>query len=167
MKHLISYLENNTWIFYFIAILLIFPALLINIGLAPYYSDEPIRGVVSLEMILSGEYLAPTLAGVNYFNKPPLYNWILVAVFKTFGGYDEWIIRIPTLISLIFFAVTIFIFLRKKIGTDLSLIAGFMLITCGDVLFWDSLLGLIDITYSLVVFFNLISIYHFFKREKF
>jgi hypothetical protein len=40
------------------------PALLINLGLATFSSDEPIRVTVAMEMILSGQYFFPTLAGL-------------------------------------------------------------------------------------------------------
>ena len=40
-------------------------------------TDEAIRSLVALEMKLSGNLITPTLHGEYYYNKPPLYNWIL------------------------------------------------------------------------------------------
>ena len=60
--------------------LAVLPALLINLGLLTLISDEPTRGLVSLEMMIYGDYLVPTLNGMPYTNKLPLFNWILIAI---------------------------------------------------------------------------------------
>ena len=63
---------------YILAIVLLIPALLINLGLLAFIDDEGIRSLVALEMKLSGNYITPTLHGMYYYNKPPLYNWLLL-----------------------------------------------------------------------------------------
>ena len=78
------------------AMLLCIPAFLLNLGMAPFIGDEAIRALVAYEMMLSDNYLVPTMRGDFYFSKPPLYNWILIGFFKLFGGVNEWVSRIPT-----------------------------------------------------------------------
>ena len=72
--------KKNNWIFYLIIGLLLFPALLINIGVLPFIDDEAIRALVSMEMIFSGDYITPTIAGELYFKKPPVFNWLVVSI---------------------------------------------------------------------------------------
>jgi 4-amino-4-deoxy-L-arabinose transferase-like glycosyltransferase len=140
------------------------PALLINLGLLPLIGDESIRALVSLEMILSGDYITPTLNGVPYFNKPPLYNWILAGFFKVFNRNNELMTRLPTILFLLIYCYTIFYWIKKELGTQIGLLASLMFLTCGRILFWDSFLGLIDIAFSWLVFMNFMIIWHYFRR---
>ena len=67
--------DRQRYIFYGVILVLLLPALLINLGLLTLINDEAIRGLVALEMQISGNYITPTLNGAFYYNKPPLYNW--------------------------------------------------------------------------------------------
>lgn len=156
--------QRNT-LLYILSILLLFPALLINLGLMTFIDDEGIRTLVALEMKLSGNYITPTLHGEFYYNKPPLYNWILLGYFNLLGQINEFNARIPTLVSLLGFAATVFYSFRKRYGTYTAFVLAMTLITCGRVLFWDSLLGLIDITFSWLVFVQFMVVYEQFQRR--
>jgi len=136
-------------IFTVIAILLPF-ALFVNLGLMPLISDEPTRAIVTLEMIISGNYINPTINGEFYYNKPPLFNWILAAYTHISGNMSEFILRLPTVISLLLMGVVMFMLSRKSLGRTHAFIVSLMWITSARILFWDSFQGLIDITYSLV-----------------
>ncbi len=135
---------------------LLLPALLIHLGLIALYGDEGIRTLVALEMGISSNWLTPTLFGEFYYNKPPLYNWILLGVFKLTGRSDEFIARLPTVIFLLAFAGTIYFFVKKNLRTLIphpsSLIPALAFITCGRMLFWDSMLALIDTFFSGVMY---------------
>ena len=139
--------QQRNKLLYVLSILLLFPALLINLGLMTFIDDEGIRTLVALEMKLSGNYITPTLHGEFYYNKPPLFNWILLGYFKLLGQINEFNTRIPTLVSLLGFAATVFYSFRKQYGTYTAFVLAMTLITCGRILFWDSLLGLIDIIF--------------------
>lgn len=118
----------------------------------PLTSDEPTRVLVSLEMLLSGNYITPAIAGEFYYNKPPLYNWILLPFVSFRQGISEYAIRIPAILSLLGFALSVFLFTRRYWGWEKGILAALMLVTCGRILFWDSTLGLIDLLYSWVTF---------------
>lgn len=147
-----------------IAILLLFPALLINLGLLTFIDDEGIRSLVALEMKLSGNYIVPTLNGDYYYNKPPLYNWFLLIFFSISGKFNEYTARIATIFCLLGYAATIFYYLRKHFDAKTAFLNAFVFITCGRILFWDSMLGLIDIGFSWVTFTSFMVIYHQFKK---
>ena len=148
-----------------IAFLLCLPAFLINLGLIAFIGDEGIRALVALEMKLSGDYIVPTLNGEFYFNKPPLYNWIILGISSLFGYFGEWPSRLTTLFSLAFFAWVVYYFIKKYTDQLTGISVSLMLLTCGRILFWDSMLGLIDIFFSAIIFLNWMVIWHFGKKE--
>jgi 4-amino-4-deoxy-L-arabinose transferase-like glycosyltransferase len=149
---------------YFAAILLLLPALWINLGLHTLIDDEAIRSLVAMEMKLSGNYITPTINGEYYFNKPPLFNWILLVFFTLAGSFGEFAARFPTTLALIGYGLTIYHFFRKHYDRKTAFLNAFVFITCGRVLFWDSMLALIDITFSWATFTAFMVVYHEFKK---
>ncbi|MDX2135086.1 MAG: hypothetical protein SFV52_09875 [Saprospiraceae bacterium] len=139
---------------YAIVIALCVPAFWINLNVMPFIGDEGIRSGVALEMYLSGNYLTPTLNGEPYLNKPPLYNWVLVGARFLFGAFGEWPARNTTLLFLGLFAATVFVQVRNTFGKHAGILAAFMLVSSGRILFWDSMLGLIDICFSWLIYLN-------------
>jgi 4-amino-4-deoxy-L-arabinose transferase-like glycosyltransferase len=142
-----------------IVVVLCLPAFFLNLGLLAFIGDEAIRGLVALEMSLSGDFIVPTLHGDQYFNKPPLYNWFIYLMSQVFGYFGEWPARMTTLIFLAIFAVTVYHFVRKPFGQLTALTMALMLLTSGRILFWDSMLGLIDICFSWVIYLNFMILY--------
>jgi 4-amino-4-deoxy-L-arabinose transferase-like glycosyltransferase len=166
MVSLIEILERNNRIFYLIILLLLLPALLINLGVHPFIDDEAIRALVSMEMILSGDYITPTIAGELYFKKPPVFNWLVVLFYKIAGNYNDVTLRYVSVFSLIMFGLIIYISVRSELGKKNAIITSLMFITCGRILLYDSFYGLIDIAYSALVFMSIMLIWHLFKKEK-
>ena len=105
---------------YFLAMLLLIPALGINLGLLTFIDDEAMRALIALEMKLSGNYITPTINGAYYYNKPPLYNWILLFYFELAGIFNEWVARTPTLVAIVGFSTTIFYFFTNERNTSRS-----------------------------------------------
>lgn len=167
MNRFLQFLQGNPMILPVISLLMLIPALFINLGLMPLISDEPTRAIVTLEMIISGNYVTPTINGEFYYNKPPLFNWILSGFIRLSGRQDEFIFRLPTVISLVLTGLVIFLFSKKVLGKFNALLAALMLITSARILFWDSFQGLIDITYSLITFTSFAVLYHYTARRKF
>ncbi len=143
------------------------PALFINLGLRVFYEDEGIRGLVALEMMLSGNYITPTLNDTFYYSKPPLYNWILVLFFKCFGGISEWSLRIPTVIFLAIYTGLILVVNQRFLDLKKAIIIALAFLTCGRILFWDSMLGYIDMSYSLVSYAMIMLFYIKWKYPKY
>ncbi|GAA4413540.1 hypothetical protein GCM10023187_41930 [Nibrella viscosa] len=152
-----------------LAVALLIPVLFFNLGFLPLDpdSDEPRRALVALEMILSGDYLTPTLNGELYLNKPPLYNWLIAASFNLFGSYSAFALRFPMAVSLLLYALTVYAFVRWYATRPMAFAAALMLITNTRVLLYDSMLGLIDITFSWVTYTAFLLVYHFDERKKY
>lgn len=167
--NILRYLKENPWVFYLFSVAMLFPALLWHLGYLAinFPTDEPTRAIVALEMIISENFFTPTINGEFYYNKPPLYNWIIIAFYKIAGNYSEFTLRLPVVIGLLLFGLTIFLFVRKEMGGKKAFIVAMLFITSGRILFWDSFLGLIDITFSWLVYTSFMSIYYFHKRKQY
>ena len=55
--------------------------------------DEPRYAQVAREMYLRNDLVTPTLGGHNWFEKPALLYWLMIAAFKLFGP-AEWTARL-------------------------------------------------------------------------
>ena len=120
-----------------------------------------------MEMILSGDYLHPQVNGSAYYNKPPLFNWVQVGFFKLFGSFDEWVARMPSLLSFLGMCLAVYFLARTYINERAGVTAGLMSLTSADILFYGSVnSGEIDLFYSLVVLLQVASIYHFSETKR-
>ncbi len=165
---MIETLRNKPALLYLAGFVLLIPALLVNLGRLNIFMavDEATRALVALEMMIRDNYITPTIHGVFYYNKPPLFNWILVGFYSLFG-INEFVLRLPTVISLVGFGITVFYFVKNELGTRAGAITAFAVVTAGRLLFWESLLGYIDTTFSWAVYAGLMFIHHFFKQKKY
>ena len=78
-------LSKKEWGALLVLAALIIPALLYNLGIVPFYAEEPRRATVAMEMILRGNWIAPTINGNLYHLKPPVFNWILATWYSIAG----------------------------------------------------------------------------------
>ena len=74
--------------------------------------DEAIFTQASLEMIETGEYVAPTYNGEPRYHKPPLIYWVQSAVLNHFG-FSPFFARLP---SAIFALLSVFVFYNLVAG---------------------------------------------------
>lgn len=167
MKQVIKYFERNIWLLYLIAIILLIPAFLNNLGLMPLRFDGAFRGLVALEMVLQDKYIAPTINGEFYYNKPPLFNWFIVLIYKLTGVYNEYTIRIPVILSILFIGLTSYFFLRKRYNKNFAMITALFFLTGGCIFFGYSSVGLVDITYAWFLVLGYYSIYHYFQKRNY
>ena len=143
--------------------------LLSHLGYLPLdtRSDEPRRALVALEMIIADDYITPTLNGERYLNKPPLYNWIIAGSYSLFGNYSSFALRFPMAVSLLLFGLSVFEFVRRYTSRTIAIVTAFMTLTNGRVLLYDSLLGLIEITFSWVVYASMLLVFYFERRQQY
>ena len=67
---------------------------------------------VAWEMLRSGDWLTPTLNGLPYFHKPPLFYWITAGSLWLFG-MNEWAARAAPILGASLGAVSIYLFARR------------------------------------------------------
>ncbi|MGB4773827.1 MAG: hypothetical protein WBP45_01525 [Daejeonella sp.] len=147
--------------------LLALPAFFTNLGLLPLFADEPTRANVALEMIITKNYAVPTIGGEFYYNKPPFYNWILAGFYLLTGSFSEFVTRLPAIIPLFLFAITIYYsvsyFLKDK---RIAVLSGIFFLVNGRMLIYDSMLGHIDIFYSWLTYCSFMLIFYFYQCKQ-
>ena len=77
---------------------------------------EARRALVTFEMMQNGDMMKPYLHGHPYFNKPPLYNWVLAFFFTAFGSMSEWVLRLPGVLSLVLTSLVFYLVGRPYLG---------------------------------------------------
>lgn len=162
-----QFLMQHVWLVGILSLVVVPAAFLINLGLQPFDSDEPTRALVALEMIFSGNYITPTINAEFYYNKPPFYNWIIISSWTLWGEISEFATRFPTVVSMLGYSLTIFLFSRIHFPKRWALLNALLFLTCGRILYYDSFLGLIDICFSWVIFTMFMVIYHYFKLKRY
>lgn len=163
----ISTLIRKPYFIFALALVLFFPAYLINLSDQPVIEDEAIRSLVAFEMYKSGDYISPTMGGDPYLRKPPLYNWFIAGSYALFGNYSEMAIRFPMILSLLFFSLSIFWVVRREFGTVLGILNALIYLTLGRIILYESLHGLIDIAFSWLTYMLFAGTYFLFRREKY
>jgi len=128
--------------------------------------EEPRRGIVALEMYLTGDYIVPRIHGTEYYNKPPLFNWMILALYKLFHGFQEWMVRLPSLIAWLGMGLVNFFVVRRYVNKDTAWISSFFFLTAGDVYFYETMeSGEMDLFYSFLVVCQVVSIFHFWQKQ--
>lgn len=147
-------------------VLLLLPAFLTNIGYLALFGDEAIRAIIAMDFEKHGNWLFPQLNGLPYYNKPPLYNWLLTGFFVLFNSHKEWVIRLPMILSLLlFFFMIVKVVFKQTQHRDHAFWSGAFFITSGHILVLGSLLGHIDLFFSLLTFLQIYLIYYYYNKN--
>ncbi len=137
-------------------------------GVLELRAEEPRRAIVSIEMWLSGEYMVPKINQWSYYNKPPLFNWVMLLFFKLFNSCEEWVVRLPSLLAFITTAVLNFYIVKQFLRREVALLSSLFLLTCADLLFYGTVnAGEIDLFFSLLVFGQAMAVFVFFDKKQF
>jgi 4-amino-4-deoxy-L-arabinose transferase-like glycosyltransferase len=129
--------------------------------------SEQRSAVVSFEMMQNKNYAVPTLFGWKYYNKPPVYNWLIIITSKIAGQFNHWTVRLPSLLSLLLLILINYYFVRKFLKADIAEITTILLVMNVELLFYGSVYtGEVDLFYSLIIYLQAISIFYFGSRRK-
>lgn len=88
--------------------------------------DEGRYPEIAREMLISGNWITPTINGVPFLDKPILYYW-LEATSMHFFGVNNWAIRLPQAIFGIIGSLSIYAFGRYFFSRFAGLLASFIL----------------------------------------
>jgi 4-amino-4-deoxy-L-arabinose transferase-like glycosyltransferase len=83
---------------------------------------------VAWEMVRSGHWLVPTLDGLPYFHKPPLFYWLTAGSLWTFGLH-EWAARVAPLLGATAAASALYLFALRWAGPALARLSLLVLVT--------------------------------------
>jgi 4-amino-4-deoxy-L-arabinose transferase-like glycosyltransferase len=75
-------------------------------------ADEPRYAQVAREMLARHDWITPTLGGIPWLEKPPLYYWQAMIAFRLFGVSD-WAARLPSVFDAFLMVLAVYWFLRR------------------------------------------------------
>ena len=128
--------------------------------------EEPRRALVAYEMWFSGSYLQPTLLGEPYFNKPPLFNWLIILSSRLFG-WSELAVRAVSLAFTALTALVVYLTAKRIIGgREVGLLAALIYVTLADNLYHYGWIGEIDVTLAFFVFGTILCLWRACQTEK-
>ncbi|MFH1136754.1 MAG: glycosyltransferase family 39 protein [Pseudomonadota bacterium] len=134
---------------------------LAGLGGLPFIDrDEGEYAAVALEMVQRSDYVIPHANGRPYYEKPPLFFWLMVLSFETLG-YNEAAGRLPSALSGLALALLVAWFGRRRGGDLLGLVAGLMTVSSLLVVMM-SRIALLD---SLLTLFTTMTLFFYLEGE--
>ena len=94
-------------------------------------ADEPRYAQVAREMLARHDWVTPTLSGIPWLEKPPLYYWQAMLAFRIFGVSD-WAARLPGAIDSTILVIAAYWFLRR-FRRECALDGALILATCAGI----------------------------------
>lgn len=91
--------------------------------------EEPRRVLPGLEMIRSGDWITPQVAGEEYHRKPPLVNWLAAGSFLAMGEVSELAARLPAVLSVLALVLVLVGVASRFYGMSGGLFAAVVLLT--------------------------------------
>lgn len=104
-------------------------ALFVDLGRPAFWDPGESRYAETVrEMLLTRDWLAPTLATARYYDKPAPYFWLIAASFGAFGR-SEWAARLPSALAATATIALVVAFAWRRLGRRAALAAGVVLAT--------------------------------------
>jgi len=155
----------------FLIILILFSlffALFLHLDYPFLRGEEQRRAVVAIECHESGNYIVPQLLGETYYNKPPMFNWVLAGFIFATGSFSEWVIRLPGVLALVVISLVLYGIVSRYLGKETGILSSLFLLTSADIFFFAVIYaGEIDLFYSMLVFFQVISVFYYFDKKEY
>ncbi len=93
-------------------------SLFVKLGSVPLFDeDEGAYSEVTREMLQTGDFITPRLNNELFFHKPPMIYWTQ-AVCVSMLGLNEFALRLPSVLASLFWALALFIFVRRFLGDN-------------------------------------------------
>ncbi len=119
-------------------------------------ANEGQRTTPPAEMLRSGQYIVPTINGVDYLAKPPMLYWMIAGVYKATGSVSEFAARVPSAASTVLLVLCLYWLARRETSEHEARWAALALLTA-PFLLDRSHLAEIDVVLSLAVFLCLMA----------
>lgn len=90
--------------------------------------DEPVYAETAREMLQFQDFISPRIYGDFWYDKPPMYYWLVAAAFKIFG-FSEFSARFPSAFLAVSGAILVYLAGRKLFNERAGLLAALVLAT--------------------------------------
>lgn len=138
-----------------IAMIMVF----LNLGGIPLLDpDEPVYAETPREMILSGDFVSPQIYGDYWYDKPPMYYWLVAASYKIFGIH-EFAARFPAAFLSVLCVIVVLFFVSKIFNKRTGIMSALILATSLEY-FYLGKAAVTDITLNLFLTCSLLGFIH-------
>jgi 4-amino-4-deoxy-L-arabinose transferase-like glycosyltransferase len=101
----------------------------VNLGGFPLLDpDEPVYAETPKEMILYDDFISPQIYGQFWYDKPPMYYWLVAGAFKLLG-INEYAARFPSAVLAVFCVLLVYGVVGKLFSERAALVSGLVLAT--------------------------------------
>jgi len=151
---------NNRFASFFLLIVISIN-ILWGIGSVPLLDpDEPVYAETAREMIEFNDYLSPRIYNEYWYDKPPMYYWLVAGVFKT-SGVSDFGARLPSAIMGIATVLMLYLFLQRLSSESMAFWSTMVLGTCVEFFY----LGKAAVTDMTLLFFITGALLSFYDRK--
>ncbi|SFL38479.1 ArnT family glycosyltransferase [Pelosinus propionicus] len=132
---------NGFWLVAIITIVIVF----LNLGGVPLLDpDEPVYAETPKEMFIFNEFLSPRIYGEYWYDKPPMYYWLVAASYKIFG-INEFSARFPSAVLAV--ACTLLVYQSgRRLFSERAGVAGALVLATSIEFFYLGKAAVTDIT---------------------
>jgi 4-amino-4-deoxy-L-arabinose transferase-like glycosyltransferase len=114
--------------FWLVAIISIFIVFL-NLGGVPLLdNDEPVYAETPKEMFIFNDFVSPRIYGEYWYDKPPMYYWLVVASYKLFG-MNEFAARFPSASLAVICTLVVYLAGRRLFNERAGMAGALVLVT--------------------------------------
>jgi 4-amino-4-deoxy-L-arabinose transferase-like glycosyltransferase len=114
-------------------LVLVVTAYFTRAGALPLRGEEPTRAQIAREMVERGDWVVPREQGEPFGFRPPLQNWLIAASCLTFGSWDAWAVRFPSLLATLFTTLLVYCYSRTFLSRTGALAAAASFATLADM----------------------------------
>ncbi len=101
-----------------------------GLGVLDIDFNEGRRIMPAVGMLESGNWRVPTLAGEEYFKKPPMINWLIAGSFIAFGERSEFAARFPSAIAMLAFVTLLMLMPSPFLDMKARMASSILFLTC-------------------------------------
>jgi 4-amino-4-deoxy-L-arabinose transferase-like glycosyltransferase len=143
---------KSFWVLLLLTILTIF----VNLGSMPLLDpDEPVYAETPKEMILYNDFTSPQIYGEYWYDKPPMYYWLVAGTFKLFG-INEFSARFPSALLAVICVAVVYLSVSKLFTERVGIASGLVLATSIEY-FYVGKAAVTDITLTFFLTASLLS----------
>ncbi|HHT9152485.1 MAG TPA: ArnT family glycosyltransferase [Candidatus Hypogeohydataceae bacterium YC40] len=128
-------------------------------------TSEFLYATVSKEMLLGGHWVVPYFNGEAYYNKPPLFFWVVALLSKVAGEVTEVTARLPSAFSAIGTVLVTYFLGKNLFGPRAGLLAALML-ACSPKFHVFARVARLDAMYTFFITCALASFYYGYTHKQ-
>ncbi|MBP2630754.1 MAG: arnT 1 [Firmicutes bacterium] len=126
--------------------------MLFQLGNVPLLDpDEPVYAQTAIEMLANNDFISPRIYGDFWYDKPPMYYWLVAGMMKLFGQ-REMAARLPSAIFGIITVLAIY-FIGKSLVSKRAALFGALILATSFEFFYLGKAAVTDVT--LTCFFSM------------